>query len=56
MPAVVIAAYIVKSMPLVWLRWGVVAVVLYAALLLLRSAFKGEEAIEGTPAVSGVQP
>ena len=38
-PAVLIAALIVKSMPMVWLRWLVVFVVLYAALLMLRSAF-----------------
>ena len=37
-PAVLIAAYIVKSMPMVWLRWLVVFVVFYAALLMLRSA------------------
>ena len=37
-PAVLIAVYIVKSMPMVWLRWLVVFVVLYAALLMLRSA------------------
>jgi uncharacterized membrane protein YfcA len=53
-PAVLIAAYIVKSLPLVWLRWGVVVVVLYAALLLLRSAFKNEEALQAAPA--GAQP
>jgi uncharacterized membrane protein YfcA len=39
-PAVLVAAFVVKEMPIVWLRWGVVAVVLYAAFLLLRSAFK----------------
>ena len=39
-PAVLIAALIVKEMPMEWLRWGVVVVVLYAATLLLRSAFK----------------
>ena len=38
-PAVLVAAFIVKEMPVVWLRWGVVVVVLYAAILLLRSAF-----------------
>lgn len=38
-PAVLIAAFIVKSMSMVWLRWLVVFVVLYAALLMLRSAF-----------------
>lgn len=38
-PAVLVAAFVVKEMPIVWLRWGVVVVVLYAAVLLLRSAF-----------------
>jgi uncharacterized membrane protein YfcA len=37
-PAVLIAAYIVKSLPLDWLRWLVVVVVIYAATGLLRSA------------------
>ncbi|MGD9814532.1 MAG: TSUP family transporter [Hyphomonadaceae bacterium] len=37
-PAVLIAAFVVKSLDLVTLRWLVVAVVLYAAVLLLRSA------------------
>jgi uncharacterized membrane protein YfcA len=39
-PAVLLAAYVVKSLPLAGLRWGVVVVVLYAATLLLRAAFK----------------
>ena len=46
-PAVLIAAFIVKEMPMVWLRWGVVVVVLYAAMLLLRSAIKGQAAPVG---------
>ena len=37
-PAVLIAAFIVKSLPLAALRWLVVAVVLYTALSMLRSA------------------
>ena len=37
-PAVLLAAYVVKSLPLTALRWGVVVVVIYAAILLLRSA------------------
>ena len=37
-PAVFFAAFIVKSLPLVILRWLVVAVVIYAALAMLRSA------------------
>jgi len=39
-PAVLIAIYLVKSMPMVWLRWLVVIVVLYAAILMLRSALR----------------
>ncbi|MDR3387975.1 MAG: TSUP family transporter [Rudaea sp.] len=39
-PAVLLAAYVVKSLPLAGLRWGVVVVVLYAAALLLHAALK----------------
>jgi uncharacterized membrane protein YfcA len=39
-PAVLVAALLVKSLPLAALRWGVIVVVLYAAVVLLRSAFK----------------
>ena len=38
MPAVLLAAFIVRSLPLNAMRWLVVAVVLYAAILMLRSA------------------
>jgi uncharacterized membrane protein YfcA len=37
-PGVLVAAFIVKSLPIVWLRWLVTFVVLYAALLMLHSA------------------
>lgn len=37
-PAVLIAAFVVKSLQLTYLRWLVVGVVLYAALSMLRSA------------------
>jgi uncharacterized membrane protein YfcA len=37
-PAVLIAAFIVKSLPLIWVRWLVVVVVLYAATLMLSLA------------------
>jgi uncharacterized membrane protein YfcA len=37
-PGVLVAAYIVKSLPIVWLRWLVLAVVVYAALHMLKSA------------------
>jgi uncharacterized membrane protein YfcA len=50
-PAVLLAAFVVKSLPLVTLRWLVVVVVLYAAALLLRSALFGEKrAAEATAA------
>ena len=39
-PGVLIAAYVVKSLPFVWLRWLVVVVVLYAAALMLVSAWR----------------
>lgn len=37
-PGVLVAAFVVKSLPLVWLRWLVVLVVTYAATLMLLSA------------------
>jgi uncharacterized membrane protein YfcA len=40
-PAVLVAAFIVKSMSVELLRWLVIVVVLYAALVMLRSAFSG---------------
>jgi uncharacterized membrane protein YfcA len=39
-PAVLLAACVVKSLPLSALRWGVVLVVVYAAVLLLRAALR----------------
>lgn len=47
-PGVLAAAYIVKSLPLTSLRWLVAAVVVYTAIMMLRSAFidrKGEPAV-----------
>ena len=41
-PGVLIAAYIVKSLPLVWLRWLVVAVVAYTAVAMLGSAARSK--------------
>jgi uncharacterized membrane protein YfcA len=38
LPGVLIAALIVKELPLTWVRWLVVAAVLYAAISMLRSA------------------
>ena len=44
-PAVLIAAFIVKSMPLNYVRWLVVVVVVYTATTMLRAALA-----ERTPA------
>jgi len=40
-PAVLVAAFIVKSMPVETLRWLVIVVVLYAAAVMLRAALLG---------------
>jgi len=49
-PAVLIAAYVVRSLPLEWLRWLVTGVVLIAASMMLRSAAR--EGAEPGPVVS----
>jgi len=51
-PAVLVAALIVKSMPIEVLRWMVVVVVLYSAAVLFRAAVHGrrEHANEGATA------
>ena len=43
-PAVLIAAFIVKSLPLTAVRWLVIVVVLYTAATLLRAAMREREA------------
>ena len=55
LPAVLLAAFVVKSMPLEILRWLVIVVVLYAAAIMFRSAWHGrrDHRAEGaTPAVA----
>jgi uncharacterized membrane protein YfcA len=51
-PAVLLAAYVVRSLPLDWLRWLVVVVVLYAAALMLVSARAKSPAADITPAAA----
>ena len=51
-PAVLIAAFVVKSLPLTTLRWLVVAVVTYTAASMLRSAFAERRALAQAPASS----
>ena len=40
-PGVLLAAFVVKQLPLVWLRWLVVLVVVYASITMLRSFWAG---------------
>jgi uncharacterized membrane protein YfcA len=51
-PAVLVAAFIVKSMSLELLRWLVVCVVLYAALVMLKAAANGSRATTAPADVS----
>jgi uncharacterized membrane protein YfcA len=46
-PGVLLAAFVVKSLPLQWLYWLVVIVVLYAAILMLRSALQPQPSLAG---------
>jgi uncharacterized membrane protein YfcA len=48
-PAVLVAAFIVKTMPLEILRWLVIVVVLYAAAVMARAAMLGRRADVLTP-------
>lgn len=43
-PGVLVAAFVVKSLPIVWLRWLVVIVALYAAVQMLISARRNDGA------------
>jgi uncharacterized membrane protein YfcA len=52
-PAVLVAAFIVKSMPVDMLRWLVIIVVLYAAAVMLRAAALGRREPE-SPIVAAV--
>jgi uncharacterized membrane protein YfcA len=48
-PAVLIAALIVRSLPLAYVRWLVVVVVIYTAATMLRSAMRESAASAGKP-------
>ena len=50
-PGVLLAAFVVKSLPLQWLYWLVVVVVLYAAVLMLRSALNPAQPWRSRPAM-----
>jgi uncharacterized membrane protein YfcA len=49
-PAVLLAAYIVKSLPLTYVRWLVIVVVVYTATMMLGSALQERRVVvEGEP-------
>ena len=54
-PGVLLAAFVVKQLSLVWLRWLVVLVVIYAALTMLRSFWAGRAALRSARAVTAVR-
>jgi uncharacterized membrane protein YfcA len=43
LPAVLVAAFVVKSLPLYWVKWLVAVVVVYTAVMLLRAARRADE-------------
>jgi uncharacterized membrane protein YfcA len=53
-PAVLVAAYIVVSMPLEILRWLVLVVVLYAAAIMFQAAMRGRREDEVEPGTAAV--
>jgi len=48
-PGVLIAAYLVVTMPLEYLRWLVIVVVLYAAAVMFRASWLGKREGKRTP-------
>jgi uncharacterized membrane protein YfcA len=53
-PGVLIAAFIVKSMPLDIVRWLVIVVVIYTAIMMLRSALIEQRAKAAVPATNSI--
>jgi uncharacterized membrane protein YfcA len=53
-PAVLVAAYIVKEMDLQLLRWLVIVVVLYAAAIMFRAALLGRREHDAEPATAAI--
>jgi uncharacterized membrane protein YfcA len=53
-PAVFVAAYFVIKLPIEYLRWGVIAVVVYAALIMFRAAMVGRREHAAEPATGAI--
>jgi uncharacterized membrane protein YfcA len=54
-PGVLLAAFVVKQLPLVWLRWLVVLVVVYASITMLRSFWADRAQLRTAHAVSAAR-
>jgi len=54
-PGVLLAAFVVKQLSLVWLRWLVVLVVIYAAVTMLRSFWAGHAALRSARAITAAR-
>ena len=51
-PGVLLAVWLVKSLPLDVVQWGVIVVVLYTAVTLIRSALADRRSVAAIPAIS----
>jgi uncharacterized membrane protein YfcA len=51
-PGVLIAAYLVRSLPLFWLRWMVFIVMIYTSIMMLRSSLKEKRHPETQPSTA----
>lgn len=55
-PGVLLAAFLVKSMPLFALRWLVIAALIYTAIMMLRSAAQGRARVNAVVAPALTEP
>jgi uncharacterized membrane protein YfcA len=53
-PASLLAGLIVKSLPLYWVRWLVIVVVVYASVTLLRAGMTEQEPVAGATPNTGM--
>jgi uncharacterized membrane protein YfcA len=56
LPAVLVAAFVVKQLPLFWLRWLVVVVIVYTSISMLRSAAAHDRVHEGGAGLPAAEP
>jgi uncharacterized membrane protein YfcA len=54
-PGVLLAAYLVRSLPLFWLRWMVFFVMIYTALMMLRSSLKEKRRSASEPSANALE-